>query len=484
MAALRNHRWPWLLAVLAGVLVLFGLATPSLQSRLEQGRARQAQEAGELQLAADHLGRAAGLRPYRLDLWEQAGLLAWQAGQPEQALAWLQRAGPGRTPQGWLAMGEAYERAGNLKAAVETWQSELEISGPTIDLLDHLWQGYLKLEDYPAATVTLKSLLALRPEDGQLHYRLGLLLAAQEPESAVEHLEAAQRLSPEQAKDAERLRGKILAASLTGDRAYTLVNAGQALADLDEWQLAEQAFTRATRENPLFAEAWAYLGEARQHQPQVESQFSGRSGGERAGLAEIQRALALDPGSLSARLFLSLYWSRAGRYDLAGETIRSGLRYHPREAALYLELGQVLARSGDLAEAARAYLQAAALHPQDPAYQRRIVEFALSQNYQLEALALPAARSAVELGPKDARNLDTLGQVLIRLGELDEANSLLHQALEVDARNASAHLHLGALLILQGDIAGALQELKLAQNLAPGSSISDQAERLIEGMLK
>jgi len=131
-------------------------------------------------------------------------------------------------------MGEAYERAGNLKAAVETWQSGLEISGPTIDLLDHLWQGYLKLEDYPAATVTLKSLLALRPEDGQLHYRLGLLLAAQEPESAVEHLEAAQRLSPEQAKDAEKLRGKILAASLTGDRAYTLVNAGQALADLDQ----------------------------------------------------------------------------------------------------------------------------------------------------------------------------------------------------------------------------------------------------------
>jgi hypothetical protein len=82
MAALRNHRWPWLLAVLAGVLVLFGLATPSLQSRLEERRARQAQEAGELQLAADHLGRAAGLRPYRLDLWEQAGLLAWQAGQP------------------------------------------------------------------------------------------------------------------------------------------------------------------------------------------------------------------------------------------------------------------------------------------------------------------------------------------------------------------------------------------------------------------
>jgi superkiller protein 3 len=202
------------------------------------------------------------------------------------------------------------------------------------------------------------------------------------------------------------------------------------------------------------------------------------------GLAEIQRALRLDPHSLSGQLFLSLYWCRQGRYDLAEKAITEALRIHPLEAALYAELGSVLALSGDLARAAEAYLQAAALEPENARYQRQVVEFSLNYNYQLEALALPAARRALSLSPEEADNLDAMGQVQIRLGQLQASQETLEKALIVDAQLAAAHLHYGYLLMLQGDSDGALEQFQLAESLAPGSSVDEQARRLMEGMLK
>jgi Flp pilus assembly protein TadD len=69
-----------------------------------------------------------------------------------------------------------------------------------------------------------------------------------------------------------------------------------------------------------------------------------------------------------------LYWCRQRRYDLAKQAIIEALRIHPQEAALYAELGSVLALSGDLARAAMAYLQAAALEPEEDWYQRQVVD--------------------------------------------------------------------------------------------------------------
>jgi Tfp pilus assembly protein PilF len=77
-----------------------------------------------------------------------------------------------------------------------------------------------------------------------------------------------------------------------------------------------------------------------------------------------------------------------------------------------------------------------------------------------------------------------MAQVQIRLGHLKAAQETLERALKVDAQNAAAHLHYGYLLMLQGDAAGALEQFQLAQSLAPEGSLAEQAQRLMEGMLK
>lgn len=344
--------------------------------------------------------------------------------------------------------------------------------------LEHWLQICLNQGECARAVSTLESLIQSQPENARLYFRHGLLLAAIDPPAAVAYLETAQELDAELAARTRPLRSGILVASREGDPSFTLVSAGRVLAALDEWQLAVAAFERAVQANPSYPEAWAYLGEARQHLPDEEH------GSSQVGLGEIHKALQLDPASLSGHLFLSLYWSRQGRCDLSAQAARSGLRYHARQAVLSAELGRVLALCGDLAGAAEAYIQAAELEPRQAAYLRQVVDFSLEYSYLVEALALPAARAALELAPDDARNLDCMAQVEIRLGHLDEAGVLLQKALRNDPQLASSHLHYGYLLALQGDFDGALEEFQLVHSLAPDSLLSEQAQRLIEGMLQ
>ncbi len=201
---------------------------------------------------------------------------------------------------------------------------------------------------------------------------------------------------------------------------------------------------------------------------------------ESAGLAELQKAVALDPKSLAAQTFLSLYWIRQGRYDQALETIRAALEMAPDNPVLVAELAAVLAASGDLDQAYQTYQQAAALSPYDPLYLRLQVDFSLQYDYQVAQIALPLARKLVVQDPQDPTNLDLMAQVFIRQGDLVNAERFLLRLLDANPDFAPAHLHLGLLYLLQGDQAAALQELNRTISLAPGSPEAQQAQQLLD----
>lgn len=372
-----------------------------------------------------------------------------------------------------MGLGPANSDGGDLQAAIAAWQAADQRFDPSIDALDY------SLGQHQDALTNLERLVKLQPSHADWLYQLGLLQAAVNPIAAVPYLDMAIGIDPALDRTAGLLRKEILASSQQGDRSYALVSAGRALASLGVWYLAAVAFQGATQADPGYAEAWAYLGEARQH-----LRLEGGIGESQTGLGEIHKALRLDPASLSGHLFRSMYWSRKGRYDLSVQAVERGLRYHPQEAMLLAELGRVLALSGQLAPAAQAYLRSAALEPREAAYQRLIVGFSLENSYLVEALALPAAQSALKIAPDDARNLDSLAQVEIRLGNLEEAEILLEKALAIDPLEVSALLHYGYLLVLRGDFTEALEQFQLVQRLAPNSALAEQAQRLIEGMLQ
>lgn len=481
-----------LLVRLLWVLVLvslLGLAARSRQVTLHMQEAEQALSSGLPLVASQHVADAARRLPWRADLWELAGRYALQGGDYKTAIRYLEQANQNSSTnhfstqddlsiQGLTDLGDAYHGAGNLPSAILAWQQAVAIRGSSSGLAERLAEAYLALGDYPAAMAELETLIFLQPDDAQAHYRLGLLIASEDPELALEHLKIAIGLDPALETQVSRIRRAVLSARFAEDQAYTLLAAGRALASLGEWELAEEAFREATLVRPEFAEAWAYLGESRQH-----LSVQGELSEEGDGLAEIRKALELDPGSLAAHTFLALYWTRRAQYDLALESIRSAISLDPKSPVLYSELGRILAQSGNLYGAFSAYQQAIVLAPDDLTYTRLLVEFTLKYNFRIEQVTLPLARRLVILDPQDAANLDTMAKVLIELGDLAGAERFLSRALMADPDYAPAHLHMGLVHSLREDQAAALIEFRLAASLAPQSPTGEHALRMMETYL-
>ena len=222
----------------------------------------------------------ANCMPWRVDLWESAGMQALQAGHPQAAVEYFERAqaatarlGHPTTQalslEGWMALGDAYQQTGDFPAALRAWKSVAALGGLSPEEAAanglKIAQGYLALDNYPAAIGFWQYLADLQPQDAQTQFQLGLLQATQDPETALPVLEKAASLDAKLEQPVSLLRRAVLSARFAENPAYTLLMTGRALAMLEHWRLASEAFHSSTRARPDYAEAWAYWGEALQH---------------------------------------------------------------------------------------------------------------------------------------------------------------------------------------------------------------------------
>lgn len=447
-------------------IALLGLAPRPLATARGLERARQSLETGDPRGAAAWLGLAAARQPWRSDLWAQAGRAAYAGGDARAAVGYLGRAAPLGVSD-LLLLGDAFARGGNVQQAIDTWEGARQRYGESPAVYSRLLQAQSARGDYAAATATLQTLLRLSPSDARSTYRLGLLLAANQPEQAIAYLVQAAALDPAVSAAAQKLQFSIETARVVDEPAYTFTSVGQVLASMDEWILAAQAFDHATQARPDYADAWAFLGEARQH-----------IGAD--GFPALQTAIHLAPASLSANALLGLYYERQAQYDLAIPYISQTIQLQPDNPVWQVELGNIRAAQGDLQSALAAYQQATLLSPKEFLYWRLLAEFCLQRQIQIRTVALPAARQAVLLNPADAQNLDAMGQALLSLQDAYNAERFLQRALQIQADYAPAYLHLGELYLFQGDRERAHRSLQQALALRPDPATATQARRLLE----
>jgi len=291
-----------------------------------------------------------------------------------------------------------------------------------------------------------------------------------DPDLSLAYLAQAAELDPALRPAALELQRKIRTATLFEEPAYTFTAAGRVLATLNEWPLAEAAFLRATELRPDYAEAWAFLGEARQHSTSTSVH---------AGLFELNQALSLDPSSVTANLLMGIYHQRLGNHLQAINYIQVTIAVEPTNPLLHAELANALAQQGDLPAAQASFEDAILMAPDDPLFYRLLAEYALDHQIQIREVALPAARSAVILAPADPSSLDLLGRTLLTLGDLLTAERLLLEALTVDSQFASAHLHLGMVFVQRGEMELGRQEFDLAETLGSGTLTATQAQRFL-----
>jgi tetratricopeptide (TPR) repeat protein len=462
--------YPKPLSVILILSVILALVvTPSLLDGWQQLHwANQSLAQGQYWVAAQEYGFAARRLPWRADLWERAGLASFQAGNPDETISLLLQARrrEALTAQGRLTLGDAYLQLGDRSAALAEWirlRADGLLSTELYERLARFYDG--EVPNIPEALAAYQGLLQFSPRDAHAHYRLGLLLAAQDPARALNELTQAARLDPSLDSRVQVMNLALNTALQLDDPAYQAVVVGQALGFLGEWHLAMDAFQRAIRENQNYAEAWAFMGEARGHLGQD-------------GLTELNRALTLNPASVSARVFRGLYWKAHDRLDLALIDFRVAAGLEPDNPAWLSILADTLAQSGDLSSALAGYQRAALLRPENPQYWRLLATFCIQYDFEPE-IGLAAAQQAVDLSPNDPRSLDVLGWTYLHSGKPADAEQYLKKALEQAPNLASAHLHLGILYLQKGQSGSARSQLEQALALAGEDPLGQQAQQLL-----
>jgi len=442
-------------ALVLAVILLAGFQPGLTAIARDFATAQTATSAKNYAAAADALSDAAARLPYSGYTASRAGLAAISAGRFDDAIRLLNDAASldGWTAAHRVALGDAYLGKGDAASAVAQWELALPADPSDDGLLARLANQYEATGRYPDAVRVLSQLTQLRPNDAAVYYRLAVLTAATAPDEAPARLAVTAAISPTLAPATKILVDAIQAGEATGDQAYVFGKVGFALVQLTEWRLAQEALTHAITLNPSYADAFAYLGLARDRQNQD-------------GLTDYQTAVKLAPQSPLAQFLLGLHWRRAGDSNTALPYLLAAQKLDPQNPAIAAEIGGAYASTGDLTNGETWLTQAVNLDDKNPQWWLLLARFYIDNEYHVPALGLPAARQAVALAPQNGLAIDALGYALVLTGDLPNGEKTLQQALSL-GETASIDYHLGVLYVRQSRQPEAETVLKRALALDP-----------------
>jgi len=267
-----------------------------------------------------------------------------------------------------------------------------------------------------------------------------------EPDKALPELMLASSLDPEIDPAVQTLRAALNVSSTQHDPSQQMLTIGRALGLVQEWELAIVAFENAVTLNADNAEAWAWLGEAKQNNGQ-------------GGSDELDRAAALDDESIIIRALRGLFWERQKNYPRMLAEYLSAAESEPENPAWQASIGDAYFKNGDIVSALAAYQHATELAPLDSTYWRLLAVFCADNGVHVEDIGLPAAQRAVELAPEDPFALDALGWSYLSSGRYANAEQTLLDVIARFPNHFPAHIHLAMTYISQGNRTAAWNEL-------------------------
>jgi tetratricopeptide (TPR) repeat protein len=459
------HNKKWLIpSILAALLV--AIILPLIYSGYSSIKHAEAELAVQnYTSAADLFSRAAQFLPWRSDLWEKAGIAAGQGGDYSEAIAYLKRA-PQLSEQGWSVLAYSYIASRDLPSALNAYQQGLRFHD-SASLYAGLAYIYHQQKNWIAELNALKNQIRLDAGDGYAHYRSGLLMTFLEPGQALSELMLASSLDPETDSAVQTLRSALNISATQPDPSSQLVTIGRALGLVQQWDLSIAAFEKAISLNAKNAEAWAWLGEAKQQMGQD-------------GSVELDRAVVLDQTSITVRALRGLYWNRQKKYSQMLAEYLLAAQYDPANPAWQAEIGNAYFKGGDIAAALKAYQHATELAPDDSTYWRLLAVFCAENGVHVEDVGLPAAQKAVELAPDDPFALDALGWSYFSSGRFANAGQILLDLIKRFPNHLPAHIHLAMNYLAQDNRAAAFNELTQVRAADVNGADGLYAEQLLK----
>jgi tetratricopeptide (TPR) repeat protein len=227
---------------------------------------------------------------------------------------------------------------------------------------------------------------------------------------------------------------------------------------LQQGKLAQavEALQQAIRMNPSFVDAHYSLGQA-----------YGRLGGEMlpAAVDQFVEALRLKPDHVDARVALSSILLQERDSYAAVAELQAAIRHAPRNAGLYLLLGNGQYASRHCPEAIAAFRKALELNPQSSAAHYGIGLALLKQQHSAEAAK--EFEAALNMNPHDALANYQLAKIALKEGDLTEAGARLNEAIHLQPEMAEAYDELAKLYRRQDKIAEAESAYRASIRLKP-----------------
>jgi protein O-GlcNAc transferase len=348
--------------------------------------------------------------------------------------------------QGYRALGLTLLRMGKAEESVRNLEKALSLKPSDSDAQLGLAIAYDRLHEPAKEVILLGKLEAAAraqkhppPADIEAMYARALA-ATHQPAAAIIHMKQAVVADPR--------------------NAGALDDLGSLYAMQKDWPNAEGSFHAALAVNPSLASAHLHLGLAleAEQRPGVAEELS----------EELNRAYQLDPDNPVINLELGRLLAASGDDQQAIQLLQHAYALMPQSADAAYQLGLALQRSNRMSEAIPLFQSAAAADPNNPDILANL-GMALCQQ-QKATQAVPLLQKAVQLAPKKPIAHQNLAAAYIQLSQFDDAVSELRIALKLSPDSPQLHYNLGVALKEQDNIAAAIPELQTAERLDPTMS--------------
>ena len=324
----------------------------------------------------------------------------------------------------YLEQGEILAGEGLIEEALSRFEQALAAAPENPEVIEAVGRALLNLDRLEEAEASFLDALELDPE--WVAPRMGLALVAlrrDEPFKIVHHLERAIEADPEYPD------------------AY--VELGRYYGSMAEPALAKATFERWTARHPEDADMLINAGltafdaaDFAQALEFFEKAVEVASGEEQKSGARTFRANTLD---------------MLGRYEEAVEAYEEVIAETPEWWEAHANLGICHARNGRPERSEAAFRRGLEDCPGSPEIRDELAAHLLAERKDLRE-ALRLSEEAVALGRDEIRHLYTLGEIKLSLGDESGATEAYQAMLALDPENPEAHLEIGLLHEVRGEV--------------------------------
>lgn len=253
-------------------------------------------------------------------------------------------------------------------------------------------RSHLQAGEIAESESILRTFIDTHPENADGHFLIGyVLFREQKPKESLAAFTAGAKFRRPRADEL-----KIVAADYVMLSDYI---------DADKW------FSQVVAEAPGDSDAWYLLGRTKYNESQYQS-----------AIDALQHALTLRPKYVEAENNIGLAWKELDDRGKASAAFQNAIDWQgdsPVDAQPFLNLGTLLAESGDYEPAIADLNKAASLAPQNPAVHEELGKVYQSMNKLAQAQS--ELEQAVALAPDTSSLHYKLGQIYRREGQIDRA---------------------------------------------------------------